>query len=124
MNSFVPRLPLLLVAAIAVRAVPVPAEPIEIGTVPQFFIDDHLVDNRWALNYDNGSTQMVTRVLHPPKKYARNPVFTPKGRDGLPDSQPNAGWCNVLRDPETARFRMWYQETLPKTTDENAGYAV
>src|SRR5262245_30945050 len=96
-----PALP--LAAVLALRATPIPAEPVEIGTGPQFFIDDHLIDNRWALNYGNASTQMVTRVLHPPKKYEGNPVLVPRGRKG---SQPSAGWCSVLRDPATGLFRM------------------
>ena len=30
-------------------ASPVPAEPVTIGFAPQLFVDDFIVDNRWAL---------------------------------------------------------------------------
>lgn len=119
-----PTAALFLTVMVVLRAVPVPPEPVEIGVVPQFFIDDYLIDNRWALNYDHGSTQMVTRVAHQPKKYAGNPVLVPAARTLPPDQQPNAGWCNVIRDPATGQFRIWYQQTIPKVTDEGPHYGV
>ena len=115
---------LCLFATLPARAVPIPAEPMEIGTGPQFFIDDYLIDNRWALNYDNGSTQMVTRVLHQPKKYEQNPVLVPAVGKAASATKPNAGWCNVLRDPTTGLFRIWYQQTIVSETEEWANYGV
>jgi len=59
-------------------------------------VDDHLVDNRWGLEH---RTQTVSRRFHAPRKDPRNPLIPGKG-----------GYVNVARDPETGRFRMWYQE--------------
>ena len=61
---------------------------------PQFFVDDHLVDNRWGVEY---LTEAVIRVFHAPVKHAGNPVIAGRG-----------GYVNVLR--EGGRFRMWYQD--------------
>lgn len=71
------------------------AEPIEIGHVPQFFLDDFLVDNRWSLK---PKREEVLRVFHAPKKHERNPLFSG-----------DAGYASVARDPENGLFKMWYQ---------------
>ena len=86
------------------QAGPVPREPVEIGTNPQFFIDDYIVDNRWALNYRRESPEMVLRVFHPMQKHPDNPLID-MGKDG-------PSWPSVLRDPDTGRFRLWYQANL------------
>jgi len=80
-----------------------PREPVEIGAGPQFFIDDYIVDNRWAIKYKR---QSVVRLFHPPKKYEGNPLI-----DG------DGGYVNVLRDERTGLFRMWYQ-TAHRTGDD------
>jgi len=72
-----------------------PNEPVEIGAEPQFFIDDYIVDNRWAIKYKK---QAVLRVFHQPKKYEGNPLIANDG-----------GYVNVLREEDTGLFRMWYQ---------------
>lgn len=40
-------------------------EPPRIGHDTQLLIDDTIVEDRWRL----------TRVIHPPRKFARNPVL-------------------------------------------------
>ena len=67
---------------------------ISIDEQPQFFVDDHLVDNRWGVEY---LTEAVIRVFHAPVKHAGNPVIAGRG-----------GYVNVRR--EGGRFRMWYQD--------------
>lgn len=69
---------------------------IPIGHTVQFFVDDHLVDNRWGVEY---LTETVLRVFHLPIKHEGNPVITGKG-----------GYVNVVREEETGLFRMWYQD--------------
>ena len=67
---------------------------IPIDDQSQFFVDDHLVDNRWGVEY---LTEAVTRVFHAPTKHPANPVIAGKG-----------GFLSVAR--EDGRFRMWYQD--------------
>ena len=68
---------------------------VDIGTTPQLFLDDLIVDETHAL----------TSTLHQPAKYAGNPIMTPlypwEGRLAL--------YGTVWRNEETGRFRMWYQ---------------
>src|SRR6185295_17182536 len=92
----------------------IPREPMDIGTTPQFFIDDYVVDNRWALTFEDGSTEMVERVFHAPRKHPRNPLFVPPRVDPPTAPQPGPSWLSVVRDPETGIFRMWYQYNLAK----------
>ncbi|MBT4499029.1 MAG: hypothetical protein HOC74_14975, partial [Gemmatimonadetes bacterium] len=66
----------------------------QIDHQPQFFVDDHLVDNRWGVEY---LTETVTRVFHAPIKHEQNPVIAGRG-----------GSLNVVRDDEAGLFRMWY----------------
>ena len=40
-------------------------EPLKIGNETQLLIDDHIVEDRWALE----------RVLHPPSKHLLNPIL-------------------------------------------------
>lgn len=68
----------------------------QIDQQPQFFIDDHLVDNRWGVEW---LTQTVTRVFHTPVKHELNPL--------IPDS---GSYINVVRDEEAGLFRMWYTD--------------
>jgi hypothetical protein len=72
-----------------------PVEPVEIRTTPQFFADDYLVDNRWAVRQ---RSEAVLRVFHAPKKSPKNPLF-----------RGDAGFVCVSRDPQEGLFRMWYQ---------------
>ena len=68
----------------------------DIDTTSQLFIDDHLVDNRWGVEY---LTETVIRRFHAPIKHPRNPLIPGQG-----------GLLNVIRDEEDGLFRMWYQE--------------
>jgi len=68
----------------------------DIEHTPQLFVDDHLVDNRWGVEYQ---TEAVTRVFHAPVKHEGNPVIAGHG-----------GYVNAVRDDEAGLFRMWYQE--------------
>ncbi len=72
-----------------------PHEPVEIGHEPQFFVDDYLVDNYFAVKYKNN---YVTRRFHQPQKHEANPLLTGE-----------TGFVNVVRDAEAGVFRMWYQ---------------
>lgn len=89
-----------------------PAEPVEIGTTPQFFVDDYMVDNRFAIKY---KTNAVVRHFHPPVKHEANPVMTGDG-----------SYVNVIYDDQAKRFRMWYQacDRSGKTAGERTRYAI
>lgn len=76
-----------------------PAEPLEIGTAPQFVFDTYVIDNHWALKYKR---QAVTRAFHQPIKFAGNPL--------LPGEDASYLW--VVRDEESGLFRMWYQDNI------------
>ena len=74
----------------------VPREPVAIRRgVPQFFIDDWLVDNRFAIKYKNHA---VVHVAHPPAKHSANPLY-----------QGDSGYVNVARHPKTGKFQLWTQ---------------
>ena len=62
---------------------------------PQLLVDDHLIDNRWGVEY---LTEAVLRVFHAPEKDPANPLIKGQG-----------GYVNVVRG-EDGLFRMWYQE--------------
>lgn len=85
---------LILCGLVAVQG-EIPEEPIEIGFEPQVFVDDWLVDNRFAIKY---KTNAVVRQLHPPVKHESNPLITTDG-----------GYCNAVFDEEAGKFRMWWQ---------------
>jgi hypothetical protein len=87
-----------------------PAEPVEIGTEPQFVFDNYVIDNRWALKYKRES---VGRAFHPPEKHPENPLIRGDG-----------GSLSVVKD-ESGRFRLWYQTWEPSTEKGKAGkYAI
>src|SRR5688500_1035720 len=94
-----------------------PKEPVTIGSTPQYFIDDHIVDSRWALQYANGSTEMVVRVFHAPKKHAANPLIVPHKTFRQTDpTQPRtgAGFLSAIHDEAAGLFRIWYQLNIPQ----------
>jgi hypothetical protein len=81
------------------RTTSVPDEPIDIGTRPQLFVDDYLVDNRWAIK--KSATEMVLRRFHAPVKHGDRAVMID------PDTVPSQ---HAFRfDREAKRFRLWYQ---------------
>lgn len=74
----------------------VPEEPVRIKRgVPQFFIDDWLVDSRFAIKYKNNA---VVHVAHPPSKHQANPVY-----------EGDCGYVSVARHPESGKFQLWTQ---------------
>jgi len=87
-----------------------PTEPMEIGTTPQFFVDDYVVDNRWSLK---AKTEEVVRVFHAPKKYERNPVIAGE-----------CGYASAVREADTGLFKLWYQTHLRGADDDRTRYAI
>jgi len=74
----------------------VPDEPVGIARgVPQFFVDDWLVDNRFAVKYKHNA---VVHSVHPPQKHEANPVY-----------RGDCGYVNVARHPESGKFQLWTQ---------------
>ena len=91
----------------------VPHEPVEIARgVPQFFIDDWLVDNRYAVKYKNNA---VVHSVHPPKKHNANPVY-----------RGDSGYVNVARHPKSGKFQLWSQVsyTVKKASGLSSRYAI
>jgi hypothetical protein len=68
-----------------------PARPLEIGVGPQLFLDDYLIDR----------TEGLTRRVEPPRRLEK-PVLDSKT---FGTTQP---YLTVLQDPDTKRFRIWY----------------
>jgi hypothetical protein len=100
-----------LVPAMLLAGDALPTEPVDIGTTPQFVFDNYIVDNFWAIKYKRES---VGRVFHQPKKYAANPVIPGEG-----------GYAVVEKDPQTGRFRMWYQTWVASGIKGKGGrYAI
>ena len=105
------KLNLILWPAVLVTSLSgqIPDEPIEIGHEPQVFVDDWLVDNRFAIKY---KTNAVVRVLHPPEKHEANPLISTEG-----------GYCNAVFDEDAGKFRMWWQ-THYWNEDAKTEYAI
>lgn len=117
-NTMVPQrvvlcaISILIAAPLAVFA-QVPDEPIEIERgVPQFFVDDWLVDNRFAIKYKQNA---VVHVVHPPEKHDANPVYTG-----------DCGYVNVARHPKTGKFQLWTQvhHKVEKQNGSSSHYAI
>lgn len=83
----------LLYSAAMASGSAVAAEPavVGVGPGPHLFLDDFLIESREGLE----------RVVHPPVRHA-GPVLE-RARFGV--TQP---YLSVLHDPDTRRFRMWY----------------
>ena len=73
-----------------------PKEPVEIGHRTQFFVDDYIVDNRWALKKRE---EFLVRKVHQPVKHPANPVIPGRG-----------GYVNVVWDDDAKLYRMLYQD--------------
>ena len=69
-------------------------EPLEIGAGPHLFLDDALVEDRWAL----------TRTVNQPYSYAGNPILI---ADRPWEERPYRP--QVIRDETTGGYRMYYQ---------------
>lgn len=104
----------LLVCSLARGAVEaqsaLPSEPVEIGTTPQLFLDQYIVDNTWTVRY---KTQHIDRVFHPPRKHAANPLIKVDG-----------GYVCVARDERSGAFHMWYQTHVAGQNEERTQYAI
>lgn len=90
----------LLPLSLEAQSRSLPAEPVEIGSTPQFVFDNYIVDNHYALKYKR---ETVERVFHAPQKHPANPLVAGEG-----------GYVAVRRDPESGKFRMWYQTHTPR----------
>ena len=82
----------------------------EIGTAPQFFIDDHVVDNRWSFKM---KTEEVVRAFHAPRKFEGNPVIVG-----------GCGYPSVARETETGLFKLWYQTNTRGTDEDKDAYGI
>jgi len=87
------QLPRGLVRNMTVRTWP-SSEPVVIDHEPQLFIDNYLIAEHTGL----------TRTTHSPQRIQENPILG--WEQGT--SQP---YLTVLRDPETRKYRMWYNKT-------------
>lgn len=91
----------------------IPDEPVEIKRgVPQFFVDDWLVDNRYAIKYKHNA---VVRSLHAPQKHPANPVY-----------RGDSGYVNVARNPASGQFQLWTQvhHWVEKPDGRSSRYAI
>ncbi len=99
----------LLIFGFCLNAFTLPREPIEIGNTPQFFVDDHVVDNRFALK---NKSQAVLRKFHPPTKHPDNPLIT----------EQEIGFVNVIQEPD-GTFKLWAQ-TYIRDPEQRTEYAI
>jgi hypothetical protein len=71
--------------------------PVDVRLGPQLFIDDYLIQK----------SENLIRTTHSPKRYDKNPILG--WQQGT--TQP---YVTVLRDPESGKFRMWYNRGIGK----------
>ncbi len=85
-------------------------EPVRLGAGPHLFVDDFLIK----------SSTNVNRRVHCPKRDPAipNPIITGK------QDQCVAPYMTVLRDPESGRFRIWYNVYKEKHKDGTARFAT
>jgi len=81
-------------------------KPIELKMGPHLFIDDYLIAEQ----------SLLSRTVNNPVKIP-NPIIT-GGKDGDENFQP---YMSVLRDPDTGRFRIWYN-TAEHISQSHIGY--
>ncbi len=91
-----------------------PDEPVEIGHESQFFVDDYIVDNRWALLKKD---EALVRMAHQPVKHPANPLIRGEGT-----------YLNVVWDEDAQLFRMlhqdfWYYSLKPVKYTYSVAYA-
>ncbi|HEX5102624.1 MAG TPA: hypothetical protein VFV87_02355 [Pirellulaceae bacterium] len=87
-----------------------PSEPVEIGTQPQLFVDQYIVDNTWTLRY---KTQHIDRVFHAPEKHLQNPLI--KGA---------AGYVCIAHDAAVGQYHLWYQTHIAGDDEAKTQYAI
>lgn len=66
-------------------------DPVDVSTSPQLFIDDYLI----------AASHGLTRQTQSPTRYEANPILGWEQHTTQP-------YVTVLRDPDSGRFRMWY----------------
>jgi hypothetical protein len=101
---------LLATAPIAHGQSDIPTEPVEIGTQPQLFVDNYIVDNTWTLRY---KTQHIDRIFHAPVKHPQNPLIAG-----------NAGYTCVAHDSAAGVIHLWYQTHIAGAGDAKTLYAI
>lgn len=69
-------------------------DPVDISTGPQLFIDDYLI----------ASSHGLARQTQSPIRYEGNPILGWEQHTTQP-------YVTVLRDPDSGRFRMWYNHS-------------
>jgi hypothetical protein len=74
-----------------------PLIPVDLRIGPQLLIDDSLVEE----------SRGVVKTTHPPRRYENNPILGMEQHTTQP-------YVTVLRDPESGRFRMWYNADAGK----------
>lgn len=85
-------------------------EPVLLGLGPHLFVDDYLI----------GQSRNVTRRVNRPQRDSQipNPLIT--GRE----DECNGPYLTVIRDPETGKFRIWYNTNKVKFQDGSSHVAV
>jgi hypothetical protein len=85
-------------------------QAIEIGTRPQLFVDNGIVDNTWTMRQ---KVQHIDRVFHQPVKHAQNPLL-----------QGDLGYVCTAFDGAAGVYHLWYQTHVWARADEGAEYAI
>ena len=88
------------------ESAPESIDPIVLGIGPHLFLDDYLIE----------SSSFVVRRIMSPKRESANPLISGE-EDG--NFQP---YISVLRDPETKRFRIWYNIQVDGRRQSHLGY--
>ena len=88
--------PLLLTLALSSATA---AEPLEIGTAKQLFLDDYIV----------ASAEGVFPVLNQPVKYKNNPVLELKPDQPVEGQELIIAQGSVIYDEKEKLFKMWYE---------------
>ena len=83
-----------LVPNFSIRTRPA-TEPIDLRLGPQLFIDDFLI----------AESSNLKKTTHAPKRVSDNPILGWEQSTTQP-------YVTVLRDPETKRFRLWYNHRI------------
>jgi len=84
--------------------------PIRLGLGPHLFVDDYLIQS---------STKVKRRVNRPQRDYQiPNPLVTGK------EDHSGQNQVNVIRDPDTGRFRIWYNSYKDQYKDGKSRFAT
>src|SRR5687768_3831278 len=90
-----------MIAAAGVRDTAGAEAPLTLGSGPHLFLDDHLIQRSAG----------VTRRIRSPERQLSRPVVTgPEDKNFQP-------YVTVVRDPQSRRFRMWYN--VPVSTSQS-----